>query len=455
MHTILFNQHSQAMQFIPQILFLMALSFTGYLAGRRVLLIKKTIQSGKDDNRTDRPQERLRNMLLLAFGQKKMFRKPVVGVLHFIVYAGFILINIEMLEIVLDGLLGTHRIFSQPLGSFYSFVLNFFEILAFGVLLACAVFLVRRNVLKVERFQPARHREMKGWPFLDANIILTLEIVLMAAFLTMNAADYVLQTRDYGHFAVVQTGSFAISRFIAPLIDGLSDTALFAVERFCWWFHILGIMFFMVYLTYSKHLHIVLAFPNTYFGDLGPKGRMHNMPAVSEEVKIMLGIAQAPENPAEVGRFGARDATDLSWKSLMDAYACTECGRCTAVCPANITGKKLSPRKIMMDTRDRMEEVGRNRDKNKGFADDGKSLLHDYITVEELRACTSCNACVEACPVSINPLDIIFDLRRNLVMEESNAPQEWNMMFSNIENNMAPWKFSPDDRDKWVAEMAD
>ncbi len=452
MHTILFNQHSQAMQFIPQILFLMALSFTGYLAGRRVLLIKKTIQSGKDDNRTDRPQERLRNMLLLAFGQKKMFRKPVVGVLHFIVYAGFILINIEMLEIVLDGLLGTHRIFSQPLGSFYSFVLNFFEILAFGVLLACAVFLVRRNVLKVERFQPARHREMKGWPFLDANIILTLEIVLMAAFLTMNAADYVLQTRDYGHFAVVQTGSFAISRFIAPLIDGLSDTALFAVERFCWWFHILGIMFFMVYLTYSKHLHIVLAFPNTYFGDLGPKGRMHNMPAVSEEVKIMLGIAQAPENPAEVGRFGARDATDLSWKSLMDAYSCTECGRCTSACPANQTGKLLSPRKIMTDTRDRLEDIQKGWLKKGYDYKDEKTLLGDYISDEEILACTSCNACVQECPVMINPLSIILELRRYRVMEESRAPQSWNMMFQNLETNLAPWKFSPDQRMEWARE---
>lgn len=452
MHTIIFNQYSRAMQFIPQILFLIALSLTGYLAARRILLIKKTIQLGKEDDRTARPQERLRNMLLLALGQKKMFRKPIVGVLHFIVYAGFVLINIEMLEIVLDGLLGTHRIFSQPLGSFYTFVLNFFEILAFGVLLACAVFLVRRNVLKVERFQPSRHREMKGWPFLDANVILTLEIVLMAAFLTMNAADYVLQTRHYGHFAEVQTGSFAISRFIGPAIDGLSDTALFAVERFTWWFHILGIMFFMVYLTYSKHLHIVLAFPNTYFGDLDAKGKMHNMPAVSEEVKIMLGIAQAPENPAEVGRFGAKDATDLSWKSLMDAYSCTECGRCTSACPANQTGKLLSPRKIMTDTRDRLEDIQKGWLKNGYDYKDDKTLLGDYISDEEILACTSCNACVQECPVMINPLSIILELRRYRVMEESKAPQSWNMMFQNLETNMAPWKFSPDQRMEWVKE---
>lgn len=440
------------MQLISQFLFLIALSVTGYLAFKRILLIKKTIQLGKEDNRTDRPNDRLKNMLLLAFGQKRMFRKPLVGVLHFIVYVGFVLINIEMLEIVIDGIFGTHRIFATPLGAFYPFVLNFFEILAFGVLAACVVFMIRRNIVKVERFQPDRHREMKGWPFLDANIILTLEIVLMTAFLTMNAADYVLQTRDYGHFGEVKTGPFAISQFIAPVLNGFSNTALVIIERFTWWFHILGIMFFMVYLTYSKHLHIVLAFPNTYFGDLDAKGKMQNMPAVSEEVKIMLGIAQAPETPAEIGRFGAKDVEDLSWKSLMDAYSCTECGRCTSACPANQTGKALSPRKIMIDTRDRLEDIQKGWEKNGYDFKDEKTLLGDYISDEEILACTSCNACVQECPVMINPLNIILELRRFRVMEESQAPQSWNMMFQNLETNMAPWKFSPDQRMDWVTK---
>lgn len=440
------------MQILSQILFLAALVITVFLVSRRVLMIKKTIQLGKEDQRTDRPQERLKNMLLLAFGQKRMFTRPIVGVLHFIVYAGFVLINIEMLEIVLDGLFGTHRIFAGFLGNFYTFLINFFEILAFGVLMACVIFMLRRNIVKVQRFQPDRHREMKGWPFLDANIILTLEIVLMAAFLTMNAADYVLQSRDYGHFAEVKTGSFAVSQFIAPALSGLSDTALVALERFAWWFHILGILFFIVYLTYSKHLHIVLAFPNTYFGDLGAKGKMHNMPAVSEEVKIMLGVAQAPETPAEIGRFGAKDVHDLSWKSLMDAYSCTECGRCTSACPANQTGKALSPRKIMMDTRDRLEDIQKGWTANGPDYKDEKTLLGDYISDEEILACTSCNACVQECPVMINPLNIILELRRFRVMEESQAPQSWNMMFQNLETAMAPWKFSPDQRMDWTKE---
>jgi heterodisulfide reductase subunit C len=440
------------MQILSQILFLAALAVTGFLVTKRILLIKKTIQLGKADDRTDRPQERLKNMLLLAFGQKRMFTRPVVGVLHFIVYAGFVLINIEMLEIVIDGLLGTHRAFAGFLGEFYTFLLNFFEVLAFGVLAACLIFMIRRNIIKVERFQPSRHREMKGWPFLDANIILTLEIVLMAAFLTMNAADYVLQTRDYGHFAEVKTGAFVISQFIAPALSGFSETALVVIERFAWWFHILGIMFFIVYLTYSKHLHIVLAFPNTYFGDLDAKGKMQNMPAVSEEVKIMLGLAQAPETPAEIGRFGAKDVQDLSWKSLMDAYSCTECGRCTSACPANQTGKALSPRKIMMDTRDRLEDIQKGWITNGHDYKDEKSLLGDYITDEEILACTSCNACVQECPVMINPLNIILELRRFRVMEESQAPQSWNMMFQNMETAMAPWKFSPDQRMDWTKE---
>lgn len=440
------------MQILSQILFLAALGVTAYLVTRRVLLIRRTILLGKEDQRTDRPAERLRNMLLLAFGQKRMFTRPLVGVLHFLVYIGFILINIELLEIVIDGLFGTHRLFAGFLGGFYTFILNFFEILAFGVLAACVVFMIRRNIVKVERFQPERHPEMKGWAFLDANIILTMEIVLMTAFLIMNAADYLLQTREVGHFAEVKTGAFVISGFIAPLLSGHSDTGLMIIERFAWWFHILGIFFFMVYLTYSKHLHIVLAFPNTYFGDLDAKGKMQNMPAVSEEVKIMLGIAQAPENPAEVGRFGAKDVTDLSWKSLMDAYSCTECGRCTSSCPANQTGKLLSPRKIMTDTRDRLEDIQKGWLQNGYDYKDEKTLLGDYISDEEILACTSCNACVQECPVMINPLSIILELRRFRVMEESKAPQSWNMMFQNLETNMAPWKFSPDQRMDWVRE---
>lgn len=440
------------MEFIPQLLFLAALAVTAFLVTRRILLIRKTILLGKTDLRTDRPAERLRNMLLLALGQQRMFTRPLVGVLHFLVYVGFILINIELLEIVIDGLFGTHRIFATPLGNFYQVVLNFFEILALGVLAACVIFLLRRNVAKVQRFQPERHPEMRGWAFLDANIILSLEIVLMAAFLTMNAADYLLQGRGVGHFAEVQTGPFVVSGLIAPLLSGLSDTVLVLVERFAWWFHILGIFFFMVYLTYSKHLHIVLAFPNTYFGDLDAKGKMHNMPAVSEEVKIMLGLADPPETPAEVGRFGAKDVTDLSWKNLMDAYSCTECGRCTSACPANQTGKLLSPRKIMTDTRDRLEDIQRGWLKNGYEHKDEKTLLGDYITDEEILACTSCNACVQECPVMINPLSIIMELRRYRVMEESKAPQSWNMMFQNMETAMAPWKFSPDQRMEWARE---
>ncbi len=441
------------MQLLSQILFLAALAATAYLVTRRVLLIRRTILLGKEDQRTDRPGERLRNMLLLAFGQKRMFTRPLVGALHFVVYIGFILINIELLEIVIDGLFGTHRLFAGFLGGFYTFILNFFEILAFVVLAACAIFMIRRNVVKVERFQPERHPEMKGWAFLDANIILTMEIVLMTAFLTMNAADHVLQTREVGHFAEVKTGAFVVSGFIASLLSGLPDTALLVIERFAWWFHILGIFFFMVYLTYSKHLHIVLAFPNTYFGDLDAKGRMQNMPAVSEEVKIMLGLAQAPESPAEVGRFGAKDVSDLSWKNLMDAYSCTECGRCTSACPANQTGKALSPRKIMTDTRDRLEDIQKGWLQHGYDYKDERTLLGDYISDEEILACTSCNACVQECPVMINPLSIIFELRRFRVMEESRAPQSWNMMFQNLETNMAPWKFSPDQRMEWAREL--
>ncbi len=439
---------------IAQIIFIAALAAAAFFVSRRVMLIKKTIQLGKTDIRTDRPAERLKTMLLVAFGQKKMFSRPIVGLLHALVYLGFIIINIEVLEILLDGILGTHRIFLQPLGSLYPFLINSFEVLAAGVILACAVFLIRRHLLKTERLQASHHREMKAWPALDATIILVTEILLMWAFLSMNATDSLLQSRGAGHYGDAQTGNLLISHWLQPLFSSWSDTALIIYERTAWWFHILGIMSFAVYMTYSKHLHIALAFPNTYFADLDSKGEMKNMPVVTREVKIMLGLEQADTAAAEAPeRFGAKDVRDLSWKNLMDAYSCTECGRCTSSCPANITGKALSPRKIMMDTRDRLEDIQKGWLKNGFDYDDGKSLLGDYISNEEILACTTCNACVQECPVMISPLDIILQLRRYRVMEESQAPQSWNMMFQNLETNMAPWKFSPDERFNWAEDV--
>jgi len=389
-------------------------------------------------------------MMLVAFGQKKMFKNFIPAFFHFLIYAGFILINAEVLEIILDGILGTHRLFAPALGSFYSFLINFFEFLALGVLIACVIFLIRRNVVKVKRFHNA---EMTAWPKLDANLILIIEIVLMTAILIMNASDQVLQSRGVEHYTATQ--SFAISSLIIPMIDSVPQSGLIFIERFSWWFHIVGILAFAIYVTYSKHLHIFMAFPNTYFSNLDSRGRMDNMPVVTNEVKLMLGLQaeNSGEPPAEPGRFGAKDINDLYWKNLMDAYACTECGRCTAQCPANITGKKLSPRKIMMDTRDRLEEVGDNLAKGENGLDDGKSLLGDYITKEEINACTSCNACVEACPVTIDPLSIILQLRRYVAMEESGTPAAWNSMFQNIETSFAPWKFSPQDRFNWVDSL--
>ncbi|WP_428655966.1 4Fe-4S dicluster domain-containing protein [Runella sp.] len=439
------------MQIVQQLLFVAALGVTSWLISKRIGIIKKTIQLGKAENRTDRPSERLSTMLRVAFAQKKMFDRPVVGLMHFIIYAGFLLINLEVLEIVLDGIFGMHRLFAPILGSFYPILINFFELLAVGVLTVCVIFLIRRNITKVERLQPARHRELNGWPVLDANTILSIEIVLMIAILSMNAADSILQERSVEHYH--QVGRFFFSGFLTPIFSGLSDGALVVLERIAWWAHILGIFGFALYVTYSKHLHIFLAFPNTYFTNLAPKGEMPNMPDITKEVKIMLGLEQpdTTEVPAEIGRFGAKDVADLSWKNLMDAYSCTECGRCTSACPANITGKKLSPRKIMMDTRDRLEDVGKNMLANGGeFKDDGKSLLGDYILEEEILACTTCNACVQECPVLINPLEIILQLRRYKIMDEAQAPGSWNAMFNNLETNQAPWKFSPDDRFNWA-----
>jgi len=436
------------MQIVQQLLFALCLGTAVWLFSKKVKEIRRNILLGVDEDLTDNPSLRWKNMLLLAFGQKKMFKNPLVAVMHFILYAGFLIINIEVLEIVLDGLFGTHRLFLPMLGAVYTFLINAFEVLALLVLVTCVIFLVRRNVLKLKRFIS---NDLDGWPRSDANYILITEIVLMGLFLFMNAADRALQLNGAEHYHV--TGNFLLSGALAPALLGIAEPTLIALERSAWWLHIIGILAFLNYLPWSKHLHIVLAFPNAWYARLTNTGAMANMPSVQNEVKYMMQPELAPTDAAAPAKFGAKDVMDLSWKSLLDAYSCTECGRCSASCPANTTGKLLSPRKIMMSTRDRLEEVGRNINSNKEFTPDGKTLLNDYITVEELRACTTCNACVEACPVSINPLNIILELRRSLIMEDSNAPGEWNAMFSNVENNFAPWKFSPDERDKWAEEM--
>ncbi|MBU6158218.1 MAG: (Fe-S)-binding protein [Bacteroidetes bacterium] len=433
------------MQLIAQLAFIACLSAATWFFSKKVKEIRRNIFLGKPEDLTDNPKERWRNMMLLALGQKKMFANPMVAILHLILYAGFIIINIEVLEILIDGITGYHRIFNEPLGSFYSFLINTFEILALLVLVACVIFLVRRNVLKIRRFMS---NDLNGWPRSDANYILLTEIVLMSLFLLMNAADLQLQFLNADHYA--KTDRFVISSLLTPLFQNWSISSLVVFERAAWWLHILGIFAFLNYLPWSKHLHILLAFPNAWYARLNATGTMANMPSVQNEVLYMMQPEMAPTEAAPPQKFGAKDVMDLSWKSLLDAYSCTECGRCSAACPANSTGKLLSPRKIMMSTRDRLEEVGKNITQNKSFQEDGKTLLNDYITVEELRACTTCNACVEACPVSINPLNIILELRRSLIMEDSNAPGEWNAMFSNIENNFAPWKFSPDERDAWT-----
>ncbi|MBS1772028.1 MAG: (Fe-S)-binding protein [Bacteroidetes bacterium] len=439
------------MQLIQQILFILCAGIAVYLFYKKVSEIRRNIKLGRDENLNDNPAQRWKNMTLMALGQQKMFKKPLPALLHLAVYAGFIIINVEILEIFIDGITGHHRIFAPFLGGLYSFLIGFFEILAVLVLTACIIFLIRRNIIKVKRLNQS---ELEGWPRNDANLILITEVVLMSLFLIMNTADQALQGR-VEHY--VTTEPFWITGHFTSLLVGLSDSTLIGIERGCWWLHIIGVFAFLNYLPYSKHLHIVLAFPNAYYSRLEPQGEMENMKEIQNEVLYMMQPELAPPSDGsqpQQHRFGAKDVMDLSWKNLLDAYSCTECGRCTSSCPANITGKKLSPRKIMMDTRDRLEEVGKNINKNKEFVDDSKSLVHDYISIEELRACTSCNACVEACPVGIEPLDIIYRLRRYLVMEESNSPQEWNLMFGNIENNMAPWKFSPDERDKWAEEMA-
>jgi len=437
------------MQLVQQILFVLLAIAAIWIFARKVKFISRNIKLGRDEEFQSHPN-RWKNVLLMAFGQKRMFDKPLVALLHFAVYAGFVIINIEILEIILDGIFGTHRLFAPYLGSVYTFVIDFFEVLAFLVLTACIIFLIRRNIVRVRRLNM---KELNGWPRSDANYILIFEIVLMTLFLIMNSADRSLQVRAYEHYHDV--GPFWISSNVSSLFQNVTSPNLIAIERGAWWLHIAGVFVFLNYLPYSKHLHIVLAFPNTYYARLQAQGTMTNMPEIQQEVLYAMQPETVPADTAQEQhkKFGAKDIFDLSWKNLLDAYTCTECGRCTAACPANQTGKILSPRKIMMDTRDRMEEVGNNIDKNKNFVDDGKTLLHDYISTEELWACTSCQACVQVCPVLIHPLHIINQLKRYLALEESNQPTEWNGMYSNIENNFAPWKFSPDDRDRWAEEL--
>ncbi len=440
------------MEYLPNVLFAILLVFgIGYFA-RNVGRLRRNIFLGKDVDVSDNKPQRWKNMAKIALGQTKMVVRPIPGILHIIVYVGFVIINIEVLEIIIDGLFGTHRVFAS-LGKLYDFLIASFEILALLVIVSVVIFWIRRNVIKLQRFLKP---EMKGWPKKDGNLILYIEVVLMALFLTMNAADFQLQQLGSVHY--VEAGAFPVSGYLATLFQGMSEANLILIERTAWWLHITGILFFLNYLYYSKHLHILLAFPNTYYGKLTAKGQFKNLEAVTNEVKLMMDPSADPfAAPAEDApipeKFGASDVTDLDWVQLLNAYTCTECGRCTSECPANQTGKKLSPRKIMMDTRDRLEEVGKNIDVNKGtFKDDGKQLLDDYITKEELWACTSCNACVEACPVSIDPLSIIMDMRQYLVMEKSAAPSDLNNMMGNIENNGAPWPFNQMDRLNWSQE---
>ena len=443
------------MDYISNIVFGVLLLSTAAVFAFRVKKIRRNILLGRSDKRNDKKVQRFKYMLRVAVGQGKMIKKPIVGALHIIVYVGFVIINLEVLEIIIDGLLGTHRVFAGFLGVIYDLLIGSFEILALGVLLACVVFIVRRVSKRIKRLDGV---EMTKWPKTDAHIILYAEIILMTAFLLMDAADQQLQL--IGFEGYVKAGSFPVSGLLSPLMGVFNGETLFIIERSCWWFHIIGILAFLNYLPFSKHFHILLAFPNVYFAKILPKGQFDNMANVKKEVELMMDpnadpYAASPQqdpNVAPPAPFGAKDINDLSWKSIMDAYTCTECGRCTEQCPANQTGKLLSPRKIMMDVRDRTEEFGKLLDEKGEKVTDNKSLINDYISAEELWACTSCNACVEACPVSIDPLAVIVDLRRYLVMEQSQAPNELNIMFGNVENNGAPWAFPAADRFNWANE---
>ena len=437
------------MQYVPNIIFAIVLiAGIGFFA-KNIRKLIRNIKLGKSVDRSDNKSARWKNMAKIALGQYKMVRRPVSGILHVVVYLGFVIINIEVLEIIIDGLFGTHRVFQPLLGdAIYGFLIGTFEIFAALVFGAVIVFWIRRNVIKIKRFL---NKEMKGWPKNDGNIILYFEMVLMSLFIIMNATDVAFQQAGIGN---------PISQFVNPWFGGLSPETLHLIEQSTWWVHIIGILIFLNYLYYSKHLHILLAFPNTFYAKLQPKGQLDNLEAVTKEVQLMMDPSADPYAAPPEGaedevpeKFGASDVTDLNWVQLMNAYTCTECGRCTSSCPASITGKELSPRAIMMKTRDRMEEVGKNIDANGGtFIDDGKQLLNDYIKPEELWACTSCNACVQECPVNIDPLSIIMDMRRYLVMEESAAPQELNAMMTNIENNGAPWQYNQMDRLNWKDE---
>ncbi len=429
------------MNILSQLIFITLLLIAGYFFIRSVLRLKRNILLGKEIPDVSDKGKRWKNVLFLAFGQKKMFKRPIVALMHLFVYVGFLIVNLELLEIIVDGVSHSHRSFAFVLGDFYTPLINFFEFFAVMVIITCAIFLIRRNIIKVPRLQSA---EMKGWAKLDGNLILVFEIVLMFALLSMNATDTLI-SKNNG-----ETQAFFFSGFITPLYSGFSLDELHLFERIFWWTHIVGVFFFANYVMYSKHLHIFLAFPTTFYASLEAKGKMPNMETVTNEVKIMMGLAQPQNPPAEVGTFGAKDVTDLSRLAILSAYSCTECGRCTSSCPANLTGKKLSPRKIMMDTRHRTDELGAYKLKNGADSHDGKSLTKDWVTDEELFACTSCNACVEECPVSINPLSIINELKRYKAMEEAQGPAEWNGMYQGLETSFNPWKFPPTDRFNWA-----